>query len=267
MKRKVAVIVVIGLMTILAGTLFSSVAFGGSNPILDAILEALRRIESRLDGLNATVTEQQQQISDLKAKLDSLNNTLTSRIEALELNQSALAERIAALEDLVRPPTPEETSFLDDSFDTGLDNWSYWGGSGYVLTWNSNAAMISGDHEYPPIVECGMQKVVDLSEWNVTQALLLSFDWRATSGYSSSCVTNAILRIQDADSGSYLYYEVLFAGGTTDTGWRSYVNDVSSYVLGHLRIRIILHLNDGWGADWDQTNFYDNLKLTSTTSP
>ena len=263
--KKATIVISTVLVVLLAGTLLNSAAFSEGNPILESILEAINRIESRLDGLNATVTEQQQRISELQAKLDSLNNTLTSRIEALELNQSALAERIALLEDLHRPP--EEAIFFYDRFDMGLDNWSYWGGPGYVLTWVSNAAMISGDHGYPPVVDCGMQKVADLSDWDETGALLLSFDWRATSGYSTSCVTNAALRIQDADSGSSLYSQSLVAGGTMDTGWRSYVNDVSSYVRGHSRIRIILFLNDGWSANWHQTNSYDNIRLASTTSP
>lgn len=281
MKRKVAVVACIALVALLAGTMFNSVAFGGSNPILDAILKAIKGIESRIDDLNATVTEQQQQISELQSQLDSLNNTLTSRIEALELNQSALEERIAALEDLLRPP--EEVTFLDDRFDTGLDNWSYWEEpwpyppsyppfSNYELQWASNAARISGDG-YP--FECGMQKVVDLSGWNESGALLLSFDWRATSGFPTEWVTNAHLLIQDADSDAdldadsdaSLYLEDLLLGGTLDTGWRNYANDISSYVQGHARIRIVLYLFDIWIADWGQTNIYDNIKLISTTSP
>lgn len=265
MKRKAVVIASIALVALLTGTFLNSIVSGEGNPILDIILKAISRIESRVDDLNATVTEQQQQISELQSKLDSLNETLTSRIEALELNQSALMERIASLEDQLKPPS--EVTLLDDRFDTGLDNWSYWGGPGYVLQWVSNAAMISGDHVYPPVVGCGMQKVVDLSTWNGSGALVLSFDWRATSGYPSSCVTNAYLSIQDADSGSSLYSQTLVAGGTLDTGWQDYVNDVSSYVIGYSRITIILHLMDGWSANWQQTNSYDNIRLISATSP
>lgn len=265
MKRKVATIVGVALMALIAGTLSHSVAFGEGNPILDVILEAIRRIDSRVDSLNATVAEQQQQISELQSKFDSLNETLTSRIESLELNQSALAERIAALENAQTPT--EEVTFLHDRFDAGLDSWGYWGGSGYVLEWVSGAAKISGDHIYPPVVECGMQKVIDLSEWNETGALLLSFDWRATSNYLPSSVTNAHLLVEDADSGSTLYLHHLVMGGTTDTGWQSYVNDISPYLLGHPSIRIVLYLNDGWTSNWNQTNAYDNIKLTTETSP
>ncbi len=261
MKRRAALFAIV-LVAFLAGALLNSVAFGEGNPILEIILEAISRVESRIDGLNATVTEQQQLISELQFQLDSLNSTLTSRIEALELNQSALAERIATLEnELHPPPGPID---LEDRFDTGLDNWSYWGGSGYLLQWVSNTAKISGDGY---CIQGGMQKVVDLSEWDESGALLLSFDWRATSGYPSSSVTNAALWIQDADSSSSLYLQGLVAGGTTDTGWQSYANDISSYVRGHSRIKIILYLSDGWMSNWHQTNAYDNIKLTSTTAP
>ncbi|MFX1301412.1 MAG: hypothetical protein ACFFDE_10825 [Promethearchaeota archaeon] len=257
MKNAVALIASIASAALLAGALLNSVALGEGNPILEIILQAIYRIESKVDALNAKVTEQQQQISELQSKLDSLNNTLTSRIEALELNQSALAKRISVLEDALSGPNA--TTFFFDRFDTGLDNWSYWGGSGYTLQWVSNTAMISGNGYS---IYGGMQKVIELSEWDESTALLISFDWKATSGYPSSSVTNAVLWIQDADSGSSLYYQPLILGGTTDTGWRNYVNDISSYVLGHSRIRIILCLRDGWSANWHQTNTYDNISLS-----
>lgn len=157
-----------------------------------------------------------------------------------------------------------EITILDDRFDTGLDNWVYWGGPGYVVEWVSNAAKISGDHVWPPLVDCGMQKVVDLSAWGEHGALLLSFDWRATSDYSSSCTTNAQLWIQDADSGSELLFVHLITGGTLDTGWRAYFSDISSYVTGHSNIRIILYLMDNY-ANFHQMNFYDNIELRATS--
>lgn len=160
-----------------------------------------------------------------------------------------------------------EISILDDRFDTGLDNWVYWGGPGYVLEWFSNAAKISGDHIWPPVIDCGMQKVVDLSAWSEHTALLLSFDWRATSSYNSSCTTNARLWIQDANSNSSLFFLNLISGGTLDTGWQAYSSDISAYVAGHSNIRIILYLMDNYYVNFDQTNFYDNIKLKSATSP
>jgi hypothetical protein len=109
-----------------------------------------------------------------------------------------------------------------------------------------------------------MQKVVDLSNWNVNEALLLSFDWRATSDYNSpSGTTCAILWIQYADTGLSLYRENLVKDGATDTGWRNYLKDISSNIGRSRRIRIILYLHDGWGPDWHQTNAYDNIRLTN----
>lgn len=169
---------------------------------------------------------------------------------------------------------PSEVTLLDDRFDTGLDGWSYWEewasysenhspSSSYRLQWVSNTAQISGDGYG---VFAGMQKVVDLSTWDESGVLLLSFDWKATSGTSASGCTNANLWIHDADSSSILYSQSLLWGETTDTGWRNYVDDVSSYVRGHSRIRIILYLGDGWNTNWQQTNSYDNVRLTSAAS-
>jgi len=158
---------------------------------------------------------------------------------------------------------PEATFPIYDKFDTGLDGWSYWGDSGYVLKWISNTANISGDGYG---VDCGMQKVVDLANWDQSKELLLSFDWKATSDYSSpSGTTGATLWIQYADSGYSIYREDIVKGGTADTGWRNYVKDISSYVHARYRIRIILYLHDGWSPDWHQTNAYDNIKLSSAT--
>jgi len=165
----------------------------------------------------------------------------------------------------VSPPEPSQRDFIYDKFDSGLDSWTYWGDSGYSLTLDSGtgqpspSARISGDGF---VVNGGIQKVADISSWTGTGELTLSFNWRAASGTSGSSVTNAQLKIEDANLGTQLYAETLVAGGTTDTGWRSYSKDVSSIVKGHASIRIILYLHDGWIANWNQQNWYDNVKIT-----
>jgi hypothetical protein len=163
------------------------------------------------------------------------------------------------------PPEPEIKDFIYDKFDSGLDGWTYFAGSGYSLTLDSGtgqpapSARISGDGY---AVDAGMQKAVDISGWTGTGELTLSLNWRAASDYSGSIVTNAQLKIDDADSGISLYTETLVAGGTTDTGWRSYSKEISTIVKGHVSIRIVLYLHDGWTANWSQQNWYDNARLT-----
>lgn len=162
-------------------------------------------------------------------------------------------------------PEPKIRDFIYDTFDLDLGGWTYWGDSGYILTRDigtgqpAPSAGISGDGF---VVSAGMQKALDISSWTGTGELTLSFNWRAASGYSGSTVTNAQLKIEDADSGVSLYTETLVAGGTTDTGWRSYSKDISTIVKGHVIIRIVLYLGDGWIANWNQKNWYDNIKLT-----
>lgn len=109
--------------------------------------------------------------------------------------------------------------------------------------------------------DAGMQKTVDISRWTGNGPLILSFNWRAKSDYSGSTVTNANLKILDSDTGKQLYYEKLFAGGSYDTGWRSFSRDISSYVRGSSRIKIILYFHDVWVANWQQKNWYDNIRL------
>ncbi len=189
---------------------------------------------------------------------------LLDEVNVLKLNQSLFAERVAVLEAEVDRLKGDASTFFFDTFDTGLCNWSYWGDFGYWLTWASDIAKISGD-DNP--AQGGMQKTVDLSQWNGSGSLILSFDWKATSDTADSSVTNVHLRIEDADSHSLLYSQVLASGGTVNTGWQSYTNDVSPYVIGHSKIKIIMSLWDVWTANWHQTNSYDNVKLTNVTAP
>ena len=160
---------------------------------------------------------------------------------------------------------PEVATFpIYDRFDTGLDGWSYLGGdTGYVLEWVSNTANISGDGN---IGHYGMQKVVDLTNWDHSEALLLSFDWRATSHrFSPPGTTSSFLLIEDADTLYPLYQGNLMKEETVDTGWRNYVMNIFAYAYAHPRIRITLYLLDDSNSDWHQTNAYDNIKLSSAT--
>ncbi|WP_148681251.1 InlB B-repeat-containing protein [Candidatus Nitrososphaera gargensis] len=173
-------------------------------------------------------------------------------------------------------PSVAPTTFISDTFGTGLDGWSYWGDSGYSLTRDTGtgspapSAKISGD-AFATVH--GMQKVVDLSSWSKAGTLTLSFNYRAASDYAGSTVTNAFVRIYNADTDQILYEETLVAGGTQDTGWKSYSKDITCSVLSsssgsniNNKIRIVLFLGDGWSANWNQKNWYDNIKLESSAS-
>ena len=63
-----------------------------------------------------------------------------------------------------------------------------------------------------------MQKTKDISSINNDSPLYLSFDYRATSIYVSSSVTNTHLGIYDGVTGESLHSERLIAGGTHDSG-------------------------------------------------
>ena len=160
--------------------------------------------------------------------------------------------------------------FIYDTFTYGLDGWTLYqveqGGWGmhYSLTRDTGtgcpapSALIYGDGYRG---EAGMQKTVDISKWTGNGPLTLSFYWRAKSNFRYSTVTNAHVKILDASTGQQLYKKDLVMGGTYDTGWRSFSADISGYVKGHSRIKIILYLEDGWAWNWNQRNWYDNVRL------
>lgn len=171
-------------------------------------------------------------------------------------------------------PSVAPTTFISDTFGTGLNGWSYWGDSGYSLTRDTGTGSPApsakiGGNAFATVH--GMQKVVDLSSWSKAGTLTLSFSYRAASDYAGSTVTNAFVRIYNAATDQILYEETLVAGGTQDTGWKSYSKDITCSMLStgstsNNKIRIVLFLGDGWEASWNQKNWYDNIKLESSAS-
>ncbi len=162
------------------------------------------------------------------------------------------------------PPTPNV--FLDNSFDTSLDGWTYFGHSGYSLTLDTTngqpapAAHISGD-TYQGICSIhGMEKVVDISSRSAAP-LMLEFDYKATSSSTLSQTTLLDYGIINADNGASLFTERLVGGGITDSGWRSHSKDITSIVSGVNRINLQLNLYDCWIIDYSENNWYDNIML------
>ena len=162
------------------------------------------------------------------------------------------------------------TTINNDTFSgPSLDGWSYFGASGYSLGTDSTtgnpapSAHISGDTVCCPVTQDGMQKNVT---WSGDGSFVLSFDWRASSSYTGSATTNAQVNVSDASTGKVLFSYQLFVGGG-DTGWKSYSDNISSYVQGHGDLNIKLYLYDAWSANWDQQNWYDNMVVSAPTTP
>jgi hypothetical protein len=168
-------------------------------------------------------------------------------------NKSYGHGRIDALAayDAVSAPPP----ILDNAFSTGTNGWLKFGGTDYTLTNDAGTAKISGNGY---MVKAGMEKTVSLENWDASKPLRLSFDWRAKSDYAGSTVTNAYLKI-DGD------VSPLVAGGTLDTGWKTYSKDITTLATGKSSIKIRLYLVDSWSANWNQVNWYDNIKLNGAS--
>ncbi len=176
-------------------------------------------------------------------------------------------------------PTITSTILFSDEFNSGVGDWEKYskiavhqGGlapfDNYNLSRDSTigkpfpSAHISGDGFAS---NSGIQKTVDISSVDGSP-LYLSFDYRATSNYAASSVTNTRLNISDGVTGETLHSEGLIAGGTRDSGWQSYNTDISTMTSGHDSITIQLYLSDSWSTNWNQQNWYDNITL-STIQP
>ena len=157
------------------------------------------------------------------------------------------------------------TIFIQDTFDSDTNGWQYFGPSVYALSHSTEhygSAHISGNSFASTH---GMQKTVDISTIG-SNPLFVSLDYRATSGCTCSVTTNARVSIHDSITDEQLYYNQPVGGGTTDSGWRSFTEDISSYVQGHDSVTLKLHLADSWSVNWNQKNWYDNV-IVSTMHP
>jgi len=163
-------------------------------------------------------------------------------------------------------PVGKNNFVLNGDFSNAGDNWTYEGCSGYAADYSNSTAYIRGDG-----FNCGayIYQVLDISDWDGAN-LTLSMDWRAASGYASSSVTNANIKIvptSDACNSSSPYYTyALVAGGTTDTGWKSYSGNVADNLSGKIQAKLCLGLWDAWISTWNQKNWYDNIMLCGATA-
>lgn len=172
----------------------------------------------------------------------------------------------------------------EDKFNGGYDGWSYfyesfspgwwypWWPStdGYSMGLSSEgpspqSILLSGDGW---VSYNGMQKTVSLPE--ARGEIVISYDWRASSGFAGSTVTNSNIKILDM-SGNVLYSEPVFPAcygcGTYDTGWRHYSRDITQYVKGHGSIRVRIYMHDAWIANWGERSWYDNILIENRNPP
>jgi len=154
---------------------------------------------------------------------------------------------------------------VNDTFDGSLDGWTYWGStSDYALVQDNSmgrpspSALVSADEFW---IFAGMSKIVDISGMQAGQNLMLSYDYRASSGTPDSWVTHSRLLVLDAETGQVLLDVTPTSGGTTDTGWQSHSTDLTDEVTDSDRIEIVLGLKDAWIAKWSQANWYDNVAV------
>ena len=158
---------------------------------------------------------------------------------------------------------PADTTLIYDTFDDTTENWQYFGVSGYSMshsTEHGGSIHLSGNSFAHPYTNQGLEKTVDIS--GVSDSLVLSLDYRAKSNFAGSAVTNTVLAVHDGATDELLYSNKLAWGvGTQDIGWKSFEQDILSQVQGHDSITIKLFIVDAWNANWNQQNWYDNIKL------
>ena len=181
---------------------------------------------------------------------------------------------------IIPPPVTQSLPF-NNSFETSLDGWQEFsairiiGGSitpfdNYDLSIDSTTGMpapsahISGDGHSS---KSGMHQTIDISSIDSNSPLYLSFDYRTTSNFAVSSVTNTHLGIHDGVTGIQLHSESLIAGGTLDSGWQSYNTDISSITSGHDSITIRLYLMIHGLQITNQQNWYDNVILGTEQQP
>ena len=158
------------------------------------------------------------------------------------------------------------TLLLNDTFDSTLDDWQFFGATGYQATHSSEhggSAHVFGEAVNKVV---GIEKNITIpyasSENFVLDGdLLLSLDFRAKSTHTGSSVTNSRIAVYDSLTNELLYYEYLVRGKYLDTEWRSFNINLDSYVADHNSITIKLLLYDAWYERYEHQNWFDNILL------
>ncbi|MDG6999133.1 MAG: hypothetical protein JRN15_08475 [Nitrososphaerota archaeon] len=112
---------------------------------------------------------------------------------------------------------------------------------------------------------------IDLSQWNRSNALLLSFNYQASSSYDGpSNVTNFVIQIYDTQTFDLLYSNTVGFPNTTNTGWGTYVFNIGNVINGQItppgvtlgnNIVVFIGVVNHWQTDWNQSDWFDNLQL------
>ena len=158
------------------------------------------------------------------------------------------------------------TLLLNDTFDSTLDDWQFFGATGYQATHSSEhggSAYVFGEDAYTMV---GIEKNITIpyassENFVLYDDLLLSLDFRVKATTTDSSVTNSRIAVYDSLTNELLYDEYLVRGKYLDTEWRSFNINLDSYVADHNSITIKLLLSDSWHAPYEQQNWFDNILL------
>ncbi len=220
----------------------------------------------------------------LSVYVENTQNTDTTFVDVNVLADAIYVYRVKAINSaglsdqsnfvrVATEPTPSFEAITDDYSD--VDSWTLHrtassdydtSNNRYVLGLDSNdgnpapSGLISGDGF---VATAGMKQTVDLRNLDEDDSLFIGVDYKATSNFASSSVTNAMLQIFDSH-GSSIYTTWLNRGGTFNTGWQSFSANVTDAVSGHDDVSVWLGLTDSWIADWRQKAYFDNFYLGTT---
>ena len=170
---------------------------------------------------------------------------------------------------------------ITDDF-ANLDSWEFVKTTNGITTWlglqvvnnytlelsatdgnPAPSALISGDGFG---AHAGINRTFSLATYNPDDPLYLSVDYRAQSIAAHSEITNARLEITDAD-GNSLYQENMVTGGTRNSGWLTFSDNISQHVSGQDDITVRLYLSDVWLANWSMQTSFDNFYLGTEPLP
>jgi hypothetical protein len=123
----------------------------------------------------------------------------------------------------------------------------------------SPSAKVTGDTSAPITSEMfGFTK-------NITKengvGIAAKVDYMAKSDTAASTVTNADVFFYTS-AGCYLKGTSYVAGGTTNTGWMSNSEIITtSTISSYTQLKIGFGLSDGWSINWNQQAYFDNIRI------
>lgn len=131
---------------------------------------------------------------------------------------------------------------------------------------NETACGTTCSYQQQPIAGVNLFPV-DLSLYNPANPLILSFDYRATSTYTSGYdVSNFFIQLSNANH-LILFSQIYYPTSTGNSEWQTFTLNIQPYVAGQKDIKIFVGVQNNWEQYYGINDSFDNFQVYVPNQP